>query len=49
MLLNAEKCQSYSFCYFWVIKGNPTEGEGGESKITTTQIKIQLTFCTLVA
>ena len=25
-LLNAAKCQGYSFCRFWVIKGKPTEG-----------------------
>ena len=25
ILLNATKCQSYSFYRFWVIKGNPTE------------------------
>ena len=25
MLLNAAKCQSYSFHRFWVIKGKPTE------------------------
>ena len=28
MLLNAAKCQAYSFYGFWFIKGNPT-GEGG--------------------
>ena len=26
MLLNAAKCQGYSFYRFWVIKGKPTEG-----------------------
>ena len=26
MLLNAAKCQGYSFYCFWVIKGKPTEG-----------------------
>ena len=25
MLLNAAKCQGYSFYHFWVIKGKPTE------------------------
>ena len=36
MFLNAAKCQGYSFCRFWVIKGKPTggglggEGEGGK-------------------
>ena len=30
MLLNAAKCQGYSFYHFWVIKGKPTA-----SKITT--------------
>ena len=37
MLLNVAKCQSYSFCRFWVIKGKPTE-EGERSKIPPTQI-----------
>ena len=27
MLLNAAKCQGYSFYRFWVIKGKPTGGE----------------------
>ena len=35
MLLYAGKCQGYSFCRFWVIKGKPSGsgwgGEGGES------------------
>ena len=29
MLLFAAKCQGYSFCRFWVIKGNPTVWGGG--------------------
>ena len=29
MLLNAEKCQGYSFYCFWVLKGKPTGGGGG--------------------
>ena len=29
MLLNATKCQVYSFYYFWVIKGKPIEGGRG--------------------
>ena len=29
LLLNAAKCQGYSFYHFWVIKGKPT-GEGGK-------------------
>ena len=29
MLLNAAKCQGYSCYHFWVMKGKPTEGEGG--------------------
>ena len=40
MLLNAAKCQGYSFYLFWVIKGQPKRGGG---KITllppSTQIK----------
>ena len=27
MLLNAAKCQSFRFYYFWVIKGKPAEGK----------------------
>ena len=27
ILLNAAKCQGYSFCRFWVIKGKPTGGK----------------------
>ena len=34
MLLNAAKCQGYSFYSFWVIKGKPAGG----GKITTTTI-----------
>ena len=30
MLLNASKCQDYSFYHFWVIKSKPTVGEGGK-------------------
>ena len=26
-LLNAAKCQSYSFYHFWIIKGEPTRGK----------------------
>ena len=26
MLLNAAKCQGYSFYHFWVVKGKPTRG-----------------------
>ena len=36
MLLNAAKCQGYSFYRFWVIKGKPTGG-----KITPTQIRVK--------
>ena len=28
MILNAAKCQSYSFYHFWVIKGKRTEAGG---------------------
>ena len=34
MLLNAEKCQGYSFYCFWVIKGKPTGQGGGGGGIT---------------
>ena len=30
MLLNAAKCQGYSFYVFWVIKGKPTGRRGGK-------------------
>ena len=26
MLLNATKCQGYTFYRFWIIKGKPTDG-----------------------
>ena len=40
MLLNAAKCQGYSFYCFWVLKGKPTGGKGG--KITPpTQIRVK--------
>ena len=46
MLLISEKQQDYSFYCFWVIKGEPTEGDeggGGESKITPLiQIMVKL-------
>ena len=34
MLLNAAKCQGYSFYRFWVIKGIPKRGGRGGDKIT---------------
>ena len=41
MLLNAAKCQGYSFHLFWVIKGKPT-GEGIKlPPPPTTQIRIK--------
>ena len=39
MLLNAAKCQGYSFYSFWVIKGKPA---GGGGKITTTTTTTQI-------
>ena len=39
MLLNAAKCQGSTFYCFCVIKGKPTDG--GESKITPTQIRVK--------
>ena len=41
MLLFAAKCQGYSFCRFWVIKGNPTVMGGGGKITTTTQIRVK--------
>ena len=38
MLLNAAKCQGYSFYRFWVIKGNPT----GDAKITPSPTLIRV-------
>ena len=39
-LLNAAKCQCYSFYRFWVIKGKPIMGGGG-GKIILTQIRFK--------
>ena len=36
MLLNAAKCQGYSFYHFWIIKGNQ---QGIKSRPSSTQIK----------
>ena len=30
MLLNAAKCQDYSFYHFWVTEGKTNKGEGGD-------------------
>ena len=39
MLLNATKCQGYSFYRFWVIKG---KARGGGGKFTSpTQIRVK--------
>ena len=48
ILLNAAKCQGYSFCCFWVINGKPTgRGEGGGVKLPPTQIRVKEcdTYC----
>ena len=37
MLLNAAKCQGYSFYRLWVVKGKPTRGV----KLTPTQILVK--------
>ena len=42
MLLNAAKCQGYSFYRFWVIKGKPT-GRWGVN-LPTTQIRVNKIF-----
>ena len=39
ILLNAAKCQGYSFYRFWVTKGKPM---GGESKITPSPSQIRV-------
>ena len=43
-LLNAAKCQGYSFYRFWIIEGKPTGGGGGGEGewggITPTQIRL---------
>ena len=42
MLLNAAKCQGYSFYVFWVIKGKPTGGRGGKfTPPPPTQIRLK--------
>ena len=38
ILLNAPKCQGYSFYHFWIIKGKPTGG--GVKLPSTTQIRV---------
>ena len=39
LLLNAVKCQAYSFSRFWVIKGKPTRGgEGSIIKLFTPEV-----------
>ena len=44
-LLHAGKCQGYSFCCFWVIKGKPAWGkirkEKDEEKIIILQLKVE--------
>ena len=40
MLLNAAKCQGYSFYRFWVIKEKPAGR--GEAKITPTKIRVNM-------
>ena len=42
MLLNAAKCQGYSFYSFWVIKGKPAGGGGGKITTTTTTTQIRV-------
>ena len=42
MLLNAAKFQRYSFYRFWVIKGKPTWGGGGEITPPPTQIRVKI-------
>ena len=42
MLLNAAKCQGYSFYRLWVIKGKPTGGGGGGGvKLPPTEIRVK--------
>ena len=41
MSLNAAKFQGYSFCRFWVIKGNPTGGGGGGKTTPPTHTHTQ--------
>ena len=40
MLLNAAKCQGYSFYCFWVIKGKPTGG--GDSPLPPPRLKLKI-------
>ena len=45
MLMNAAKCQVYSFYRFWVIKRKPTRGgEGGGNSLPPTQIRVKKTI-----
>ena len=48
MLLNAAKCQDYSFYRFWVVNGKPTGGgEGITPPLPPTLTQIRVNFCTL--
>ena len=40
-LVNAAKCQDYSFYHFWVIKGKPTGGDPPPHSTPTTQIQVK--------
>ena len=40
MLLNAPKCQGYSFYHFWVIKGKPIGGDSPQPRLGLTVVFI---------
>ena len=48
MLLNAAKCQSYSFYCFWVIKGKPNLKITPSSPLSPTQIRVKVDFNTWI-
>ena len=50
MLLNAAKCQDYSFYRFWVIKGKPTGlgWEGSNFKPTQVRVNVFIVDLTLI-
>ena len=44
MLLNAAKCQGYSFYWFWVIKEKPTTVVGNGTNWGNSQPKLEKTY-----
>ena len=47
MLLNAAKCQDYSFYRFWVLKGRPKRGDSLPP--LSTQIRVNIITSTMIS